>query len=354
MLESKYEVEVVGPLFGDRIWPPCDTDEFIYKPVHCIPAFPHFFKSMGKILHLITGDIIYASKPCFTSFGIGTLVKFKRKKPLILDIDDWELGWYLPYRFRKMASLSVKTIFDVNGFLNTYFLEKMTFLADGITIASKFLQKRFGGVYIPHARDTEFLDPYKYEGGKIRKELGLKEEKIIMFLGSPKPHKGIENLTSAMKYLKRKDVKLLIIGASDGYPSKYHLPRDIDPFVIMRGMVPFRRVPEYLACSDVVVIPQKKIPSNRAQVPAKLFDAMAMAKPIISTKISDMPEILKDCGFIVEPDRPKDLMEKIDLILRNPKEAKEVGRKARKRCIEKYSLRIVGERLVNYILEVMK
>lgn len=354
MLESQFEVEVVGPLFGEKIWPPCDTDEFLYKPFECAPVFPDFFKSIKKIGALITGDIIYAAKPCFTSFGIGTLAKIKKKSPLILDIDDWELGWYLPYRVRKMASLSVKTIFDVNGYLNTYFLEKMIFLADGITTASKFLQKRFGGIYIPHARDTEFLDPYKYDGKKIRKELGLKGEKIIMFLGSPKPHKGIENLISAMKYLERKDVKLLIIGASDGYPLKYHSARDMDPFVIMRGMIPFRRIPEYLACSDVVVIPQKKIPSNRAQVPAKLFDAMAMAKPIISTKISDMPEILRDCGFIVEPDAPRDLMDKIDFILRNPREAEEVGRKARERCIEKYSLRIVGERLINYILEVIK
>jgi hypothetical protein len=29
MLESKYEVEVVGPLFGKRIWPPCDNNEFM-------------------------------------------------------------------------------------------------------------------------------------------------------------------------------------------------------------------------------------------------------------------------------------------------------------------------------------
>ena len=354
MLESKYEVEVVGPLFGKRIWPPCDTNEFMYKPVRSTPFFPDFFKCAKKIENLISGDIMYASKPWFTSFGIGTLAKIKKKRPLILDIDDWELGWYMPFRFRKMASLSVKTILDVNGFLNTFFLEKIMRIADGITTASKFLQNRFGGEYIPHARDTEFLDPSKYNKGKMRRRLGLKDEKIIMFLGSPKPHKGVEDLIDALKYLKRKDVKFLIIGASEGYPSKYHLPRDIDPFVIMRGMIPFRKLPEYLACSDVVVIPQKQVPSNRAQVPAKLFDAMAMAKPIVATEISDMPDILKNCGFTIAPDSPQDLSEKIDYILKNPEEAKEKGGNAREKCIQEYSLRVVGERLVNYIHETIK
>jgi glycosyltransferase involved in cell wall biosynthesis len=353
MLESKFEVEVIGPLFGQKIWPPCDTDEVLYKPVYSTPVFPHFFKGMKKIENLITGDIVYASKPWFTSFGVGILAKLKRKRPLILDVDDWELGWFLPFRYRKMASLSLKTIFEANGFLSTYFLDRVTFLANGVTVASTFLQKRFGGEYIPHARDTEFLDPLKYGGEKVKSELGVKDEKIIMFLGSPKLHKGIEDLFHAIRGLERKDVKLLIIGASNGYPLKNHISQDIEQCVIIRGMVPFMRVPEYLACADVVVIPQKNVPSNMGQIPAKLFDAMAMAKPIVGTNISDMPGILQDCGFIVEPNNPEDLARKIDYIFKNPGEAEEMGKKGRERCIEKYSFRVVGERLTNYIQQVI-
>jgi glycosyltransferase involved in cell wall biosynthesis len=354
MLEFEFEVEVIGPLFGEKVWPPCDTKEIVYKPVSCRPIFPHFFNSMKKIENLISGDIIYASKPWFSSFGVGILSKVTGHRPLILDIDDWELGWFLPYRFRKMASLSVKTILEVNGFLNTLCMERVTFIADGITTASRFLQNRFGGEYVPHARDTELFDPSRYDGEKVKRELGLKDEKIIMFLGSPKPHKGIEDLFAATRSLKRKDVRLLIIGASNGYPSNNHSLDGVDHLIIVRGMVPFMRIPEYLACSDLVVVPQNNVPSNHAQVPAKLFDAMAMAKPIISTRISDMPEILRDCGFIVDPDNPKDLVEKIDYILTNPDKTKEIGQQAREQCVQMYSLKVVGERLIKYIQEAIK
>jgi glycosyltransferase involved in cell wall biosynthesis len=354
MLASEYEVEVVGPLFGDKVWPPCDTKEFTYKPVKSIPVFPEFLKSIRKIENLISGDIIYASKTWFSSFGIGILSKLKRKRPLILDVDDWELGWFLPFRFRKMVSLSLRTILVANGFLNTYFLERATFFANGITTASRVLQKKFGGEYIPHARDTEFLDPSKYDGSKIRMELGLGDEKTIMFLGSPKPHKGIGTILTALKLLNRCDVKLIIVGSTNEYPSKEEIPGEIAGSVVIKGMIPFVRIPEYLSCSDLVVVPQSNVPSNYAQVPAKLFDAMAMGKPVIASKISDLPEILRDCGFIVEPNNPKVLMEKIDFILKNPKEAKEVGRKARETCIQEYSLRVVGERLISHIQEVVE
>ena len=352
MLESRFEIEVVGPLFGEKVWPPCNTGEFIYKPIRCIPFLPLFLNWIRKIESLIEGDIIYASKPLFTSFGIGILSKLKSKRPLVLDIDDWELGWYLPYRLRKMASLSVRTFFLANGFLNTCLLEKVTFLADGITTASKFLQNRFGGEYIPHARDTEFLDPFKFDGEKIKKKLGLSKEKIIMFLGSPKPHKGIGDIFKALQFLNNNNVKLIIIGAINGDPLREEIPSEISPSVVIKGLIPFFKIPEYLACSDLVVLPQNNVPSNYAQVPAKLFDAMAMAKPIISTKMSDIPEVLKDCGFVTEPGNPGDLAEKINYILAHPDEAAEIGQKAREKCIREYSLKVVGERLTNYIKQI--
>jgi len=354
MLGSRFEVEVIGPLFEERVWPPCDTKEFIYKPVLGSPRFPQFLKSIRQISDLMTGDVVYASKAWFTSFGVGILEKLRRKKPLLLDIDDWELGWYFPIRFRKMASLSLKTITDANGFLGTYFLEKMVFLADGITTASRFLQNRFGGTYIPHARDTEFLDPLRYNGNKVRKELGLRDEKVIMFLGSPKPHKGIGDIFKALQLLNRNDLKLIIIGSGNEYLSKAGIPREIVNSVVIRGLIPFSKIPEYLACSDLVAIPQNNVPSNYAQVPAKLFDAMAMAKPIISTKMSDMPEILRNCGFIAETDNPQDLAEKIDYILSNPEETRKVGHRAREKCIREYSFKVVGQRLGDYIEQIIE
>lgn len=65
--------------------------------------------------------------------------------------------------------------------------------------------------------------------------------------------------------------------------------------------------------------------------------AMAMAKPIIATIVSDLPEILDGCGWIVEPENPEQLAEIIQYVFNHPAEVEEMGWKARERCIEKYS-----------------
>ena len=112
------------------------------------------------------------------------------------------------------------------------------------------------------------------------------------------------------------------------------------------GLQPFETVPEFLAMADVVVIPQRKNFSTMGQMPAKVFDAMAMAKPIIASNISDLPEILDGCGWIIEPENPKKLAEKIRYVLNNSEEAEAMGNKARQKCIEKYSWNAMEEILL--------
>jgi glycosyltransferase involved in cell wall biosynthesis len=100
-----------------------------------------------------------------------------------------------------------------------------------------------------------------------------------------------------------------------------------------------------LAASDIVVIPQRKGFETIGQVPAKLFDAMAMAKPTITTKVSDLPEILGDCGWLVEPGQPDELAKAIRYVLNHPDEAMKKGQKARERCKAMYSYNAMEERL---------
>jgi len=74
-------------------------------------------------------------------------------------------------------------------------------------------------------------------------------------------------------------------------------------------------------------------------VPAKLFDAMALGRPIVSTAVSMIPEILDGCGLVVAPGEPRGLAAAIRHLLEHPGEARELGARARRRCDERYSFR---------------
>ena len=79
---------------------------------------------------------------------------------------------------------------------------------------------------------------------------------------------------------------------------------------------------------------------------AKIFDAMAMAKPIIATDVADLPLILEGCGIIVPAGDITSLAKEIDRVFSNPVVAAELGQNAREKCIAEYSWDVMEKSLV--------
>jgi len=349
ILQRRYEVEIVGPIFGNGIWKPVASDKSItYKFVKIEGKFKPYWQ-IRKLAEKIDGDVIYASKPLFTSFGIGLLQKFLKNKPLVLDIDDWQMGFIKDVYSRLSLIQSFKSLvvaalylYRTSSYWNSLLGEKLSHLADEITVSNNFLREKFGGIIIWHGRDTKTFDPARFDRYLLRRKYQIDEaKKVVMFSGTPRPFKGIEDLIKAMKLIRDQDTLLVIVGID--YKNFYCLNLVETAQKVLGGkfkgfgLQPFEKIPEFLAMADVVVIPQRKNFATIGQVPAKVFDAMAMAKPIIATSVSDLPEILDGCGWIVEPGNPKQLAEMIQYVLNNPEEAKVMGQRARQKCIEKYS-----------------
>lgn len=349
IIQRHYEVEIIGPIFGEAIWKPVADDKSIeYKSVKISGRLKPYWQ-IRELIKKIDGDIIYASKPLFSSFGIGLLKKVLKKKPLILDIDDWQMGFVREnYRrlsiFRRFIFIASSTLYfySLDSYWNNLINEKLINFADEITVSNNFLKEKFGGAIIWHARNTEVFDPAKFDKYLLREKYQIeKNKKVVMFFGTPRAHKGIEDLIKAIDSIKNSNIILVIVGIDerDQYcrnlakASKEVLGKRFKGF----GLQPFDKVPEFLAMVDIVVIPQRRNLATVGQVPAKVFDAMAMAKPIIATNVSDLHEILDECGWIVEPENTEKLAETIKYILDNPEEAEKMGQKTRQKCIEKYS-----------------
>ena len=131
-LQEHYMVEVVGPLLGDKIWGPVANDRGIkYKFVRLSNGLKVYWQ-FKRLLEIIEGDVIYASKPLFTSFGIGLLKKKLDKKKLVLDIDDWQMG-FIKWRYSslnvsqrlKFLSASLLKPYSVSSYWNNLFGENM-------------------------------------------------------------------------------------------------------------------------------------------------------------------------------------------------------------------------------------
>jgi glycosyltransferase involved in cell wall biosynthesis len=274
-----------------------------------------------------------------------------------LDIDDWEIG-FINDSYRKsnlanrLKSIGYSVIFsyEIGSYWNRFFCEKLTPFADEITVSNSFLQRKFGGTIVWHGRDANIFNPRKFDKESLKEKYSLnKPKKIVTFFGTPRPYKGIQNLIRAISLIRDPNILLLFGGAGeDKYSQKLAIlgKQLLGKKFLVIGPQPFEKIPEFLAISDVVVIPQENTLSTIGQIPAKIFDAMAMAKPIISTDVSDIPDILEGCGWIVKPGNAQELAEAISHVINNSKKAEKIGWNARRKFLEKYSLDVMAKKLL--------
>ena len=102
-------------------------------------------------------------------------------------------------------------------------------------------------------------------------------------------------------------------------------------WIIKLPPVAVENMPAIVAAAHVVVVPQRDTPVARAQFPIKLTDGMAMAKPVLATRVGDIPEILDETGYLVDPGSPEQIADKIQWIFHHLEEASEKGKMSRAR-----------------------
>lgn len=369
LLKLGARVRVYGFLFGDCLYPEPPTG----LAVDWVRGanYPQFLGQARSLLGKMQGQVLYAIKPRPTSFGValgdrlGRWLRLQRRRPVMLDIDDWEMSWhggdewrYRPGSLKRFLAHLIKRegvlrLPDYPLYLQA--MERLVPYADAVTVDTRFLQSRFGGDYIPNGKDTDQFNPDHFDSAAARAALGLSGTRLLMFPGTARPHKGLEDVLQALDWLDRPDVRLAIVGGrviDDGYLEG--LVKRWPRWLVRLPQTPSDRMAEVVAAAEAIVVPQRDAPTARAQFPMKLGDAMAMAKPTIATRVGDIPEILGDTGYLCDPDSPEQLARMIATVLDDPARAAAQGRAARDRCIAHYSLTAMARALADPLEQALR
>ena len=212
--------------------------------------------------------------------------------------------------------------------------------ADGyVTITAALdveLQSRFG----PRPRTAVIPDGVRIARSQDRPPPRSLESRaregsaVVAYAGHLYAWKGVDVLLHAIARLPQ--ARGLIIG---GHPAEPDLARtksvadslDIGERVTFTGLVEPARVPELLTRADVLVLPNPASAiSTRYTSPLKLFEYMAAARPIVSSDLPSIREILRDgeSGLLVAPGDPIALASAIDRLLNDPELAARLARAA--------------------------
>lgn len=157
----------------------------------------------------------------------------------------------------------------------------------------------------------------------------------IGYCGTPTRKDGAEDLIRAfaLVHTQEPETELMIIGGQVGNSELLaHLKRLADELgvaehVIFTGLVPFQRMPELLHSCDILALARPAGIFAEAGFPTKLGEYMACKKPVVLTRVGDMPRYL-DHGknaMLADPDCPADFARQILWLIAHPMEAKEIA-----------------------------
>ena len=335
------DVELIGPAGRKGAWAALPQETWI-RAVRK-RRFPEFFASFMELVDVAHGDVLIAVKPHLASFGAALLAAERRHVPIILDLDDLDIA--LAPRTEWAANPAMSDLSRAGSAVYVSLLTKAVGAAAAITVASTALQRRFGGTLIPHGSDPNVFDPARVDRESARRAFGFGGP-TVLFPGLPRSHKGLEPLGRAMR--KVPGARLAVLCRPKDLAG-----REWEPFPLDRiPLVPYPSLPRLLAAADVVAVPQSDSEAARYQMPMKVFDAMAMGKPIVASAVSDLPLVLEGCGRVTPPGDVDTLAAGIAELLANPEAARTLGERARARCLEQYSIERIGERLAEVVSRV--
>jgi glycosyltransferase involved in cell wall biosynthesis len=144
--------------------------------------------------------------------------------------------------------------------------------------------------------------------------------KTVGYVGQLYPAQGVDVLVTAMRFLP--DARLSIIGGREkdlkrlkNLAATMYLNERID----FHGFVNPHRVPEIARDADVMVICALNRGKRRYSAHTKLYEYMAMGKPIVAVDLPSIREEVTDGKDILlaNPEDPQDLAEKITSVLNN-------------------------------------
>ena len=199
---------------------------------------------------------------------------------------------------------------------------------------------------IPCGVDLTLFSPM--DKNEARRELGLSDKKIILFVGRIEPLKGIDLLLNAVAPLEDKsDLRILIIGGDSAESgevarlSQLAANLGVGEKVTFLGAVEHEKLPLFYNAANVCVMP-----SYYESFGLVALEALACGTPVIASRVGGLPSIIRDgvTGYLIPWHCPEPFTERLELLLANEALAKSLGLAGRTSAA-KFSWAIVAEQI---------
>ncbi len=305
--------------------------------------FSFVFSSFVTGLFLPKTDFIFTeSPPLFLGLSGYWLSRIKKSRWIFNVADLWpasvvELGIIRQGSLTHWLSRNMESFFYRKAAVVTG--QSKTILED--------IRARFPEIQTYHLSNG--VDPTPYQiGPKIN------SNKItVMYTGLHGLAQGLDQIIDAAKLLEEDHPEIEFKLVGDG-PEKSTLKKKAQELnlrnITFLDPIPKTEIPNLLTSADMLIVPLKI--QLTGAVPSKLYEGMAVAKPIILIAGNEAAEIVNnaDCGVVIAPGDTKALTYAITQLARDETLRIRMGQNGRKVVMEKYDRRRITKAFSQFLI----
>ena len=252
-------------------------------------------------------DIIIATSPQFFTAISGRVLSFFKGKPWVMEVRDlWpdsivavgsmsekSKAFKILKKIEHRLYLNAQKIIVVTDSFKEYLIEKHFIPSEKIGVFKN-------GVIINNFKkiDSEKLL-------KLRKSFGLENKIVISFIGTHGLAHGLRFILDSISKIKDNKYHFLFVGDGSEKQNllKYSQTLDSNNFTFLDSVTK-NEIPLYIDTSDYSLVNLKKSNEFKNVIPSKIFENIAMHKPILLGVEGESKELIEKykVGVAFEPE----------------------------------------------------
>jgi colanic acid biosynthesis glycosyl transferase WcaI len=298
-------------------------------------------------------DVFYVqSPPLFVGIAALGMSRLKRV-PFVFNVSDiW------PQSAVEMGALRNPVAIKLAEMLERHLYRR----AARITVATPGILERLAQRGVPRAKlvlltngvDTATFRPEPPEGDLAR-QLGLDGHRIFLYAGTHGLSQGLDVVLEAAKLTLDPDVLYVMVGEGANKEALVEKARQqgIGNVRFLPNQ-PKSVLPSILNLAYASIIPLRRLDLFKAALPSKMFESMAVGKPLVAALWGEGAELVRTagCGLVVEPEDPSAMQQAVETLAADPRLAQKMGDRGREYVVRNYDRRQIAARLHDVLAEV--
>ena len=197
--------------------------------------------------------------------------------------------------------------------------------------------------FIPNGVDVE-----RFVTGRsaLRAQWGIPEERTTIVMARRLHEKnGVRYFAEAVALLKDENVHIVVAGDGDERTNVERIIREagMSERVTMLGAVNNNDMPDIYRACDISVLP-----SLMEATSITGLESMACGLALVGTNVGGIPALIEDgkTGFLVPPREPKQMAEKLRVLIADAARCKQMGAAAREKAVREFSWPVIAAKTV--------